>query len=74
MKSAKAVRILSLIGSPCWLVYNIVEGAIGAIICEIVCEISIIVGILRYDIKRGKKGNESEPESSNEPAALAEEN
>ena len=74
MKSAKTVRILSFIGSPLWLVYNLFAGNIGAICSEIFCEVSIIVGILRHDIKRGKKGNEPEPESSNEPAALAEEN
>jgi hypothetical protein len=78
MKSAKAVRILSLIGSPCWLVYNIFAGAIGAICCEIICEISIIIGILRYDIKRRGKDSapksDAESEIGSETMAITEEN
>jgi hypothetical protein len=78
MKSAKAVRILSLIGSPCWLVYNIFAGAIGAICCEIICEISIIIGILRYDIKRRGKDSapksDAESEIGSETVAITEEN
>ena len=50
--SAKAIRYWGLIGSPSWLVYNICNFAIGAIICEVVSLISIIVGIIRYDIKK----------------------
>lgn len=50
--SAKAIRYWGLIGSPSWLIYNIFNLAIGAIICEVVSLISIIVGIIRYDIKK----------------------
>ena len=59
MKNAKGVRLLSLIGSPFWLAYNIFSGAIGAIACEIFAEISIVIGMLRYDIKRGKTDEEN---------------
>ena len=50
---AKSIRLLGLISSPCWLVYNICYVAVGAIICEAVSIVSIFIGILRYDIKRG---------------------
>lgn len=50
--SAKIIRRFSLISSPSWLVYNIVNVSVGAIICEVFSLFSIVIGILRYDIKR----------------------
>ncbi|MBQ7353187.1 MAG: YgjV family protein [Clostridia bacterium] len=52
--SAKAVRKLGLASSPMWLTYNCFSGSIGAIASEILNLISIIVGIIRFDIKRNK--------------------
>ena len=52
--SAKAVRSLGLISSPMWLIYNCFSGSIGAIASEILNLISIVVGIIRFDIKRDK--------------------
>ena len=52
--SAKAVRGLGLISSPMWLTYNFFSGSVGAIASEILNLISIIVGIIRFDIKRKK--------------------
>jgi hypothetical protein len=46
---AKTIRRFSLVSSPSWLVYNIVNFAVGAIICEVFCLVSIVVGILRLD-------------------------
>ena len=51
----KLVRTTILISSPLLLVYNILTGSIGGIINELFCEISSIVGILRYDVKRKDK-------------------
>lgn len=51
---ARAVRAFGLISSPMWLVYNCFSGSIGAIASEILNLISIIVGIIRLDIKRDK--------------------
>ena len=52
MKEAKHVRRLALIGSPCWLIYNLFTGSIGGILCEVISLISVFVGMLRYDVKR----------------------
>jgi len=52
--TSKAIRRFGFIASPCWLTYNIVNLAIGAIICEVISIASIIVGMLRHDIN--KKG------------------
>lgn len=50
--SARAVRGLGLISSPMWLTYNCFSGSIGAIASEILNLISIIVGIIRFDIRK----------------------
>ena len=47
--NAKTIRLFGLISSPTWLVYNIANGSIGAIVCEVVSLVSIGVGILRHD-------------------------
>ena len=47
--NARAIRRYSLICSPCWLVYNIVAVAAGAIICETLSLVSIFIGIWRHD-------------------------
>ncbi len=52
MSEGKHIRALGLVSSPSWLVYNIFNRAVGGSICEIVSLASIIVGMLRYDVKR----------------------
>ena len=52
--SSKMVRRLGLISSPLWLTYNCFSGSIGAIASEILNLISIIVGIIRLDIRKKK--------------------
>ena len=53
--SAKAVRFMGLFSSPMWLTYNVFSGSIGAIASEILNLISMVVGIIRFDIKRAEK-------------------
>ena len=52
MKNARAIRYLGLISSPAWLVSNICAFSIGAILCEAISLVSILVGILRFDLPR----------------------
>ena len=56
--SSAVMRRVGLISSPCWLTYNIYNGAVGAIICEVFCFASTVIGIIRHDIDRGKRKNE----------------
>ena len=56
--SAKAVRFMGLFSSPMWLTYNCFSHSIGAIASEILNLISMIVGIIRFDIKRKGKAQE----------------
>ncbi|MBQ5810386.1 MAG: YgjV family protein [Clostridia bacterium] len=51
-KTAATVRRLGLLSSPLWLTYNIINFTLGGIICEIFNLISIIVGMIRLDIKK----------------------
>ena len=51
----KLVRSTILISSPLLLLYGIFTGSLGGIINEVFVEISSVVGLLRYDIKRKPK-------------------
>ncbi len=52
LRDARSIRRYGLISSPLWLIYNSVNLAIGAIICEVLSLISILIGIIRLDRKR----------------------
>lgn len=52
MKDAKHIRLCGLISSPSWLIYNIIAFSVGAIVCEAISIVSIIVGFLRLDKKK----------------------
>lgn len=54
MKNASDVRKFGLISSPSWLIYNIVIGSWGAILCEVFTLVSIFVGIIRHDQNKAK--------------------
>ncbi len=54
MKKAAKVRAFSLISSPLWLGYNIFHFSIGGILTESISLLSILIGILRLDIKRSR--------------------
>lgn len=54
LENATKVRLLSLMNAPTWLVYNAISGSIGGTLTEIFCLISVIIGILRLDIKKKK--------------------
>lgn len=51
---AKSIRKFGLISSPAWLVYNIANMSVGAILCEVLSLGSIIIGIVRLDKKKNQ--------------------
>lgn len=55
MKEARHVRLLGLINSPAWMAYNAIRASIPGVIGEIFGLSSVIVGIIRLDLKREKK-------------------
>lgn len=55
MTNAGRIRALGSLNSAGWLSYNIAHLSIGGIICETTCLVSIIVGVLRHDVKKKVK-------------------
>ncbi len=57
MKNPTHIRIISLFVGPCWIVYNWVYHAYPSILMECIALTSIVIAIIRYDIRK-KKENE----------------
>ena len=53
--NAKVIRLAGFINSPCWLVYNIFNYAIGGILCETFALVSITSALIRIDILGNKR-------------------
>lgn len=47
----KSIRLLSLASAPFWLIYNFANKAYGSVLGNILVMISIVIAIIRYDIK-----------------------
>ena len=52
--NSKTIRIAGFINSPCWLIYNIFNWAIGGIFCEVFALVSITSALIRIDILGNK--------------------
>ncbi len=50
----RKIRIVSFLGGPFWLTYNIISKAYGSAIGSILCLISIGIAFYRYDYKGNK--------------------
>ena len=48
----KNIRILSLVAAPCWLIYNLANGAYGSVVGNVLVMISIGVAMFRLDFKK----------------------
>lgn len=57
MKNPTHIRMISLFVGPCWIVYNWVYHAYPSILMEGIALTSIVIAIIRYDIRK-KKENE----------------
>jgi hypothetical protein len=51
MKDARKLRLISLFPHPLWFVYNLIKGSWAGVICEIFVFLSIIIAVIRYDLK-----------------------
>lgn len=49
---ARAIRRFGLVNSPLWLTYNLFSLSVGAIASELINLVSIIVGTIRFDLKK----------------------
>ncbi len=57
-QSEKKIRFLTFPSSPCWLVYNILNASYAGIITEIFVMSSLIIAIIRFDLRKPKKKEE----------------
>ena len=60
--NSKTVRLAGFINSPCWLIYNIFNMAIGGILCEVFALVSIISALIRIDILGNKNEGTNQDE------------
>lgn len=51
LKNLKKLRFINLFPHPFWFTYNIIKGSWAGVVCEIFVLSSIIVAIVRYDLK-----------------------
>lgn len=52
VKNPKYVRLFTLPGSPCWMVYNFLSGSYAGVLTEMFVSGSILVGMFRFDRKK----------------------
>ena len=52
----KTVRWFSILGAPCWLIYNLRYLAMASALGNVLTMISIGIAIWRYDIRKESKG------------------
>ena len=52
LKKEKNIRIVSLFGAPFWLAYNLLSGAYGSGVGNVITLVSIAVAIVRYDVMK----------------------
>ena len=57
-KTGFGVRASQLISGPVWFIYNLIGNSIGGVVTEIIATLSVIIGIIRHDIKDLKKKSE----------------
>lgn len=54
MKKEKHIRLISLLVGPCWIVYNIVSGAYTGALNEVLAMTSIVIGLVRHDLRKNE--------------------
>ncbi len=57
LKKERNIRIVSLLGAPFWLVYNMLSAAYGSALGNVITLVSITVAIIRYDVLKKEKAD-----------------
>lgn len=68
MGSARMIRILGLVNSPVWIIYNAFCFSIGGILCDSFCIVSIIIGMIRHDQSQDNEKNKPTEDSEEQLA------
>lgn len=50
INNTRVIRIMNLMSTPCWLVYNIFMGSIGGVCSDLIVLTSVIIAVIRIDI------------------------
>ena len=66
MKDAYKVRVMYLISAPLWVAYAAIKSSIGGILVDSINIVSIIIGIIRLDIKKKNNPNTTLEENLND--------
>ena len=64
LRNERHIRLVSLLGAPFWLAYNLLSSAFGSAIGNVITLVSITVAIIRYDVL--KKGENTESPDNKE--------
>ena len=59
LKRERDIRIMSLLGAPFWLVYNLMNLAFGSAAGNVITMVSIVTAIVRYDVLGQKRKYDS---------------
>ncbi len=51
----KNIRILSLFAAPCWLIYNLMNGAYSSVLGNVLVMASIVVAMIRLDFNKKER-------------------
>ncbi len=57
LTNERHIRIISFLGSPFWLAYNLISGAYGSAVGDVLTMCSIGLAIFRYDILKNNTKN-----------------
>ena len=60
LSKPKYVRIISLPSDPLWFIYNMLSGSYEGMVTEVFVMLSIIIGIISFDIGRNKNASNEE--------------
>jgi hypothetical protein len=55
LKNTKRLRFVNLFPHPFWFSYNLIKGSWAGMVCEVFVLSSILVAIIRYDLKGAKQ-------------------
>ncbi len=61
LKNERAIRIVSLVGAPFWLSYNLISRAYGSAVGDALTISSILVALFKYRKRQGEKENNNDP-------------
>lgn len=55
-KKERNIRLLSIAGAPCWLIYNLKNAAFGSVLGNIITIVSISIALFRHDFPNRSVG------------------